>query len=658
MSLDEIPRIDPRALALALGGEAHGDHITAPSPGHSRKDRSLSILVDDHAPGGFVVHSFVGDDIMAIKDYVREKGGLARWEPTRQEAAPRPPERPHAVISYIYEDEFGEPFLRVTRMSDKSFRQARWTGESWFPGKPTGPKKPYRLPELLAASPDDPVFIVEGEKDADRLAAAGLIATTNSEGADGWTPDLSPWLKGRTVFVIPDNDIPGRRHAEKIMAITPGATMLILPGLGPKGDVSDWLSAGHTSDDLLALALSPPSIEPLPPGQFEPTTFSGEIPPPRPWAYGDFLMYKALTSIGAPPGVGKTTFSMQLGIAFALGINFGPWSPRPGGGGKVWLYNGEEPKDELDRRFLAACLEMDVDPARAAQRFFYNSGLSEKMQFVTANDHGDYVRTDHVELAKSIIREREFKLFMADPLIEFNGGSEDIPGMTAIGGAFRDIAADCDCSALAFHHTPKAANSDTAAGDMNALRGGSPLIGIARFVATMFTMSTKDAEAYGIEPSERHKYVRFDDAKANPSIISGEPKWWIKLGINLDNADSIRPADNVGVLRWQPLKLAGASAEERRLGRDRAKSEALDLVSAEIVRVCEAWGWTAPDRAEPLAVVVGALDREVTNLSPRFVTDLIIGQMGYSHRHGNHLIMITQERRGTRDFRKVHIEAK
>ena len=41
----------------------------------------------------------------------------------------------------------------------------------------------YRLPELMAAAPIEPVWICEGEKDADNVAALGLIATTSPGGA-------------------------------------------------------------------------------------------------------------------------------------------------------------------------------------------------------------------------------------------------------------------------------------------------------------------------------------------------------------------------------------------------------------------------------------------------------------------------------------------
>jgi len=63
-------------LARALGGDISGDQVLAPGPGHSPKDRSLSIKLEQSAPGGFLVHSFSGDDPILCKDYVREKLSL------------------------------------------------------------------------------------------------------------------------------------------------------------------------------------------------------------------------------------------------------------------------------------------------------------------------------------------------------------------------------------------------------------------------------------------------------------------------------------------------------------------------------------------------------------------------------------------------------
>lgn len=70
-------QLDVHAVARALGGDVIGHgRVQAPGPGHSKKDRSLSIKLEPDAPGGFLVHSFAGDDPIACKDYIRHALGL------------------------------------------------------------------------------------------------------------------------------------------------------------------------------------------------------------------------------------------------------------------------------------------------------------------------------------------------------------------------------------------------------------------------------------------------------------------------------------------------------------------------------------------------------------------------------------------------------
>ena len=55
--------IDIRAAARALGGDVIGrDAVAAPGPGHSARDRSLTVRFAVDAPGGFVCFSHCGDD--------------------------------------------------------------------------------------------------------------------------------------------------------------------------------------------------------------------------------------------------------------------------------------------------------------------------------------------------------------------------------------------------------------------------------------------------------------------------------------------------------------------------------------------------------------------------------------------------------------------
>ena len=55
-------------VARALGGDVIGhNRALVPGPGHSRRDRSLAVLVDDGAPDGFLCNSKAGDDRLTCR---------------------------------------------------------------------------------------------------------------------------------------------------------------------------------------------------------------------------------------------------------------------------------------------------------------------------------------------------------------------------------------------------------------------------------------------------------------------------------------------------------------------------------------------------------------------------------------------------------------
>jgi hypothetical protein len=117
---------------------------------------------------------------------------------------------------------------------------------------------PYRLPELiLAVEQQRPIFIVEGEKCADAIAALGGAGTCNAMGAQKWSDALTPFFKGADVAVLPDNDEPGEKHAALVLAKLQGTAKRVrvigVPGLPRKGDVADWIEAGGSLERLCAL---------------------------------------------------------------------------------------------------------------------------------------------------------------------------------------------------------------------------------------------------------------------------------------------------------------------------------------------------------------------------------------------------------------------
>jgi hypothetical protein len=186
-------------IAEILGGDARRFDVVAPGPGHSAADRSMSVRPDEGAPDGFLVHSFAGDDAIECKEYVTEKLGLT---PKSKSGGTGGGRARKPIAEYIYYGEDGTPYLRVQKFRDadgkKQYPQSHWEGKGWASGKPAGPKIPYRLPELIKATPDTPIYFCEGEKSVDRLAQLGFVATCVSEGAQASLPsDVAKWFKDR-----------------------------------------------------------------------------------------------------------------------------------------------------------------------------------------------------------------------------------------------------------------------------------------------------------------------------------------------------------------------------------------------------------------------------------------------------------------------------
>lgn len=198
------------------------------------------------------------------------------------------------VATYRYTDASGALLFEKVRYEPKDFRirhRDASGAEVWR--LPRGIEPPlYRLPAVKAAmARGEPIYLAEGEKDADRLVAAGLCATTGYEGAAAgnqkpkWRDSYTAALAGADVVLLPDNDEPGRAHMRHVAAALAGKALvrwLELPGLPAKGDVSDWLDAGHSIDELKRLAADapPPGPPPAPADERQPA--DGEASPPPP----------------------------------------------------------------------------------------------------------------------------------------------------------------------------------------------------------------------------------------------------------------------------------------------------------------------------------------------------------------------------------------
>ncbi len=162
-------------------------------------------------------------------------------------------------VQYDYRNKYGNVVYTVCRTPDKSFPVFHRENGRLKTG--FGKNRPilFNLPELTAART---VIVTEGEGKALAVAAlnlrdsAGLpiAVTTNVSGACKWRKEYSPYLRGKRVVLLADNDQAGRDHVEQVRkAIEPYDTQIRtvhFPELPEHGDVKNYLEA-HSAGDLI-----------------------------------------------------------------------------------------------------------------------------------------------------------------------------------------------------------------------------------------------------------------------------------------------------------------------------------------------------------------------------------------------------------------------
>lgn len=243
MTLDEV-------LSHFRNVKRSGGYHTATCPCHDDRQNSLSIKQQDD--GKISIQCYAGCDIGGVLAAV----GLT-WDDLYPESRNSNGGGFNVVAEYDYTDAAGSLVFQVVRLSPKSFRQRRPdpTAPGGWLWKLDGVTRPlYRLPRVLAAiETNKKIFLVEGEKDVHTLESLGVTATTNAGGASKWHRQYTDTLRPAQLIILPDNDDAGRKHAARVQADLPHALILELPGLGPKQDVTDWVRAGGTREDLIRL---------------------------------------------------------------------------------------------------------------------------------------------------------------------------------------------------------------------------------------------------------------------------------------------------------------------------------------------------------------------------------------------------------------------
>lgn len=333
-SLDRVTR----ALANYGPGRRAGEwtkyHCPVPSHGSGKGDRDPSLgVLYDAGKGRTKVECFSGCSDVAVLDVIglsvadlfdeplskstgggRSSNGLIELPDRRTATAKKKPATARkpaggkeptsvpagggvkrvkgalgkVVETYEYPDARGERHGRVLRYEPKDFRPQRWDPETkrWKFGGFDAIL--YRLPEVIKAiATREPIYLVEGEKDAKTAVRCGLTGTCNAGGGGRghFLAGHAEQLRGAHVVVVVDRDKTGYEHGVEVLERLDGIAASVRVVCGRAGkDFTDHVEAGGDVDDLqevdpaAALAEITGEEPPVDPPLSEPPTDGGEPP--------------------------------------------------------------------------------------------------------------------------------------------------------------------------------------------------------------------------------------------------------------------------------------------------------------------------------------------------------------------------------------------
>ena len=239
----------------------YGDKAQARCPCHDDKQASLTITKGRRSA---LLHCHAGCN---FEDII-QKVGLKKQDLYFEERPPgsswrayvegREHKRIEAVYNYVSAINGEYTFTKI-RMQDKRMIYGVLCNGRFTYGLGGRHRKDLKsvygdlkaLNKVIAEG--KPIFIPEGEKDVDTLTKRGYTALTYG-GSGDWQSEFATLFKGAAVYILADNDEPGRKVANAILSdlkeIAKSARVIVPMPDAPKADISDYFAAGHGNEDF------------------------------------------------------------------------------------------------------------------------------------------------------------------------------------------------------------------------------------------------------------------------------------------------------------------------------------------------------------------------------------------------------------------------
>lgn len=460
------------AITRHFGGDWNGSWGAIPTPGHSPKDRGTTVK-DADTFDDVVFHCHNGNlDWKALKDDCRKAGLIP------ERSRPDRPAQWQHTGRYEYTDADGVTVYQTVRIEKpgerKKFIAQQPNGQGGWINNLQGVERIlYRLPDVLAGrEADEIVYLVEGERKADKLADWGLTGTAIAFGAQGWNKGARNYtsaLAGRTVVILPDNDEPGRAFAETVrqalVHVGCRVAIVTLPGLPEKGDIIDWRGSANDLRALTDAALGDPAptetaAKPAPDllPLIDPGAWHGMVAPIRQWALQDWIPARQATYLTGAGSAGKSLLAQQMATCIAIGRPFLGIETRQ----SVAIYlTCEDDADELHRRQAAICAMLGIDLRDLSGKLHLVSlagAISNEL--AVFDPQGRMGTTKAWETLHATVAHTAAGFVALDNVAHLFAGNENIRNqVAAFCGLLNRLAVDGDASVLFIGHPNKAGDA-------------------------------------------------------------------------------------------------------------------------------------------------------------------------------------------------------
>jgi hypothetical protein len=291
--------------------------------------------------------------------------------------------------------------------------------------------------------------------------------------------------------------------------------------------------------------------------------------PPRSWLYGRHYQRRTVSLTAGPGGMGKSSNDMVEAIAMATCRNL--LGEQPEERLRIWYHNGEDPRDEIDRRLVAICQHYKILQQELQGYLWTTSGTEFPLR--VAKGYAELkIDTVLVHEISAAIDENQIDVAIFDPLVTLHSVSEvDTVKMDTVIRTFAGIADGNDCAIEIAHHVRKPAAGTNNDYDVHDIRGVAAITDAVRAARVLNRMNEKDAESAGCGEAERLSRFRVDRAKGNysPACVA---TWRQFVNVELVNGDE------VGVVAPWDFPGQGAPSPEKDAADRKAEQVFLQLL--------------------------------------------------------------------------------